>query len=157
MRVKLKVLLTLMFLLITAADGVTAGKSNLTAARPYRVLVIIGDQWDDPGSYGIDGRSRFGGRTRESDKDFRDVITMLKIWGIPFDILRLDQQRLQMNRLLNGIAEPNYSCLIWMADPTILRGYSANYETVRRGVQEYEMSLIGLFDHVTTREISDLL
>jgi hypothetical protein len=121
------------------------------------VLVIIGDQWDDPGSYNIDGQSRFGGRTHESDKDFRDVITMLKVWGIPFDILRLDQQRLQINRLLNGIAEPNYSCLIWMANPDRLKGFSANYGTVRRGVQEYGMSLIALFDHVAARELSDLL
>ena len=73
------------------ADAAPAGSSQ-TAPKPYRVLVIIGDQWDDPGSYVIDARSRFGGRTRQSAKDFLDVITMLKIWGIPFDILRLDQQ-----------------------------------------------------------------
>ena len=132
-------------------------KPNVAAPKPYRVLVIVGDQWDDPGSYNIDGPGRYGGRTHESAKDFRDVITMLKIWGIPFDILRLDQQRLQINRLLNGIAEPNYSCLIWMADPAKLEGFSANYETVHRAVEDYGMSLIALFDHVAVPKLSDLI
>ena len=164
MRTGLMALLSLVLLLATAASGALAGKPSRaattlrsTSPRPYRVLVVIGEQWDDPGSYSIDGQTRFGGRTRESDTDFRDVITMLKIWGIPFDILRLDQQRLQINRFLNGIAEPNYGCLIWMADPEKLEGFSANYETVRRAVEEYGMSLIVLFDHIAAPELSDLL
>ncbi|OHB79794.1 MAG: hypothetical protein A2Z25_03585 [Planctomycetes bacterium RBG_16_55_9] len=77
--------------LAVALNGAEIGKPRLAASRPYRVLVIIGDQWGDPGSYNIDGPSRFRGKTRESARDFRDVITMLKIWGISFDILRLDQ------------------------------------------------------------------
>lgn len=124
---------------------VSAGREN-----PYRVLVIIGDQWDDPGSYNID-------ETRVSGSEFRDVITMLKIWGIPFDILRLDQQNLQINRFLNGIAEPNYRCTIWMADPDKIEGAHANYETLRRAVEEYGMSLIALFDYVKAPEISNLV
>ncbi len=134
-----------------------ASSSVANAVRPYRVLVIIGDQWGDPGSYNIDGRGRYGDKSRESAEDFRDVITMLKVWGIPFDILRLDQQRLQINRFLNGIAEPNYSCLIWMADPDKLEGSSANYETVRRAVEKYGMSLIALFDYVGAAQLSQLI
>jgi len=164
MRAGLMALLSLVLLLATAASGALAGKPSRaattlrsTSPKPYRVLVVIGEQWDDPGSYSIDGQTRSASRTRESDTDFRDVITMLKIWGIPFDILRLDQQRLQTNRFLNGIAEPNYGCLIWMADPDQLEGFSANYETVRRAVEEYGMSLIVLFDNVAAPELSDLL
>jgi len=97
MRVEPKGLLTLVLLLATATCGGMVAEPNVSAPRPYRVLVIVGEQWDDPGSYNIDGPGRYGGRTRESAKDFRDVITMLKIWGIPFDILRLDQQRLQIS------------------------------------------------------------
>lgn len=120
------------------------------SAKPYRVLIIIGDQWDDPGSYNIDS-------TRVSGGDFRDVVTMLKIWDIPFDILRLDQQRLQINRFLNGIAQPNYACAIWMADPDKLQGYSANYKTLRRAVQDYGMSLVALFDYIKTPDVAKLL
>jgi len=122
------------------------------------VLVVIADQWADAGSYCIDTRSRFPDLpARQSGKDFLDVVTMLKIWGIPFDVLRLDQQRLQINRFLNGIAEPNYACVIWLADPDKLRGYSAHYETLRRVVEDYGISLIALFDHVRAAEVADLV
>ena len=85
------------------------------------------------------------------------MVTMLKIWGIPFDILRLDQQRLQINRFLNGVAEPNYACVIWLADPDKLQGYSAHYETLRRVVEDYGISLIALFDHVRAPDVADLV
>lgn len=117
--------------------------------KPFRVLVIIGDQWKDPLSYNIDFR-------RVKGEEFIDVVTMLKIWGIPFDILRLDEQRLQINRFLDGEAKPNYGCVIWMADPDKLKGYSANYETLRRVVEEYGISMIALFDNIRTREVAKL-
>ncbi len=98
MRNELMTLISLVLLLATATSGAITDKPGRTTPRPYRVLVVISNQWDDPGSYSIDDQTKFGDRTREPDKDFRDVITMLKIWGIPFDILRLDQQRLQINR-----------------------------------------------------------
>lgn len=157
MRNKLIVAVSLILLLVKADSNAIAGNSSPFALRPYRVLVIVGDQWNDPGSYRIDEQTQLSGRKGESNKDFRDVITMLKIWGIPFDILRLDQQRLQINRFLNGIAQPNYSCFIWMANKDCLEGFSANYKIVRRAVEEYGISLIALFDHVAAPELSDVL
>jgi hypothetical protein len=125
---------------------------------PLRALVVIGDQWDDPGSYCIDTQSRFFDlRARKSGKDFLDVVTMLKIWGIPFDVLRLDQQRLQINRFLNGVAEPDYRCVIWMADPDRLQGQSAHYETLRRVVEDYGVPLIALFDYIRAPEVAGLV
>ena len=118
--------------------------------KPFRVLVIIGDQWTDPMSYNIDP-------TRVRDEDFLDVVTMLKIWGVPFDILRLDEQRLQINRFLDSEAKPNYGCVIWMADPDKLKGFSANYETLGRAVNEYGISLIALTDYIKTDEVADLV
>jgi hypothetical protein len=117
--------------------------------KPFRVLVIIGDQWTDPFSYNIDTR-------RVRGTEFIDIITMLKIWGIPFDILRLDEQRLQINRFLDGLAKPNYGCVIWMADPDKLTGYSANYQVLKRVVEEYGISMITLFDNIKVKEIADL-
>jgi len=117
--------------------------------KPFRVLVVIGDQWTDPLSYTIDGR-------RVRGEDFLDVVTMLKIWGVPFDILRLDEQRLQINRFLDGEAKPNYGCVIWMADPDKLEGFSANYQTLKRAVEEYGISMIALFDNIKTQEVADL-
>ena len=118
--------------------------------KPFRVLVIIGDQWTDPMSYNIDPR-------RVKGTDFLDVINMLKIWGVPFDILRLDEQRLQINRFLDGEANPNYGCMIWMADPDKLKGFSANYKTLERAVKEYGISMIALFDYIKSKEVADLV
>ena len=44
--------------------------------------------------------------------------------------LRLHQQILQINRFLNGAAEANYSCIIWMADPDSLNGAHGDYSTL---------------------------
>lgn len=137
-------------ILISFLGTLPVHRVDAAESRPYRVLVVIGDQWNDPGSYYIDD-------ARVRGNDFRDVISMLKVWGIPFDVLRLDQQNLQINRFLNGIIEPNYGCVIWMANPDKLEGSHANYATVRRAVNEYGMSLIALFDYVKAPEISDLI
>jgi hypothetical protein len=118
--------------------------------KPFRVLIIIGDQWTDPMSYSIDPSRVIG-------TDFPDVVNMLKIWGVPFDILRLDEQRLQINRFLDGEAKPNYGCAIWMADPDKLTGFSANYSTLKRAVEEYGISMIALFDNIKTKQIADLV
>ena len=117
--------------------------------KPYRVLVVIGDQWNDPMSYNIDP-------ARVKSEDFLDVVTMLKIWGVPFDILRLDEQRLQINRFLDYEARPAYGCVIWMADPDKLTGMSANYETLDRVVNEYGISLIILSDYIKNQAVAGL-
>jgi hypothetical protein len=137
-----------LFLLAFAAVALAGDKQPAT--KPYRVLVVIGDQWSDPLSYSIDSKRVQGG-------EFIDVVTMLKIWGVPFDILRLDEQRLQINRFLDGEAKPNYGCVIWMADPDRIHGFSANYETLRRVVEEYGISLIALFDNIKAKQVADLV
>ena len=130
------------------AKNLTKG-NQIVKLKPFRVLIIIGDQWTDPLSYVIDGR-------RVKGEDFLDVVNMLKIWGVPFDILRLDEQRLQINRFLDGEAKPNYGCIIWMADPDKLKGFSANYETLKKAVYDYGISLIGLFDYIKTDQVAAL-
>ena len=117
--------------------------------KPFRVLVIIGDQWTDPMSYSIDP-------TRVKNEDFLDVVTMLKIWGIPFDILRLDEQRLQINRFLDSQAKANYGCIIWMADQDKISPLSANYETLKKAVLEYGISMIALSDYIKNPAVAEL-
>ncbi len=126
-----------------------AGNPVKVISKPFRVLVIISDQWTDPMSYNIDP-------FRVKNEDFLDVVTMLKIWGVPFDILRLDEQRLQINRFLDYAARPAYGCVIWMADPDKLTGMSANYETLERAVNEYGISMIALFDYIKTEKVANL-
>lgn len=148
------IILTLFFsgLVVTGLTTVaqTAGKGKKPVGKPYRVLVIIGDQWADPMSYNIDTR-------RVKGEEFIDVVTMLKIWGIPFDVLRLDEQRLQINRFLDGETKAKYGCMIWMADPNKLKGASANYQTLKRAVEEFGISMIALFDNIKTKEVASLV
>ena len=61
----------------TSRDDWPPGSQDQPAVKPFRVLVIIGDQWTDPLSYNIDTR-------RVEGEEFIDVVTMLKIWGVPF-------------------------------------------------------------------------
>ena len=131
------------------ANASGEGNSVKLMSKPFRVLVIIGDQWTDPMSYNIDP-------FRVKNEDFLDVVTMLKIWGVPFDILRLDEQRLQINRFLDYAARPAYGCVIWMADPDKLTGMSANYETLERAINEYGISMIALFDYIKTDKVASL-
>jgi hypothetical protein len=131
------------------ADNGQSESNQTIKVKPFKVLVVIGDQWKDPMSYNIDPFRVEGG-------DFLDVVTMLKIWGVPFDILRLDEQRLQINRFLDYAARPAYGCVIWMADPDKLTGMSANYETLQRAVNEYGISMIALFDYIKTDQVASL-
>jgi len=38
-----------------------------------------------------------------------------------------------------------------------LTGYSANYETLKRAVNEYGISIIGLFDYIRTDQVAGLI
>ncbi len=134
----------------TKSKDQSIGVQDHLAVKPFRVLVIIDNQWKDPLSYNIDSR-------RVEGEEFTDVVTMLKIWGIPFDVLRLDEQRLQINRFLDGEAKPNYGCVIWMADPNNLEGYSAHFETLKRAVEEYGISMIALFDNIMSGDVAELV
>ena len=66
--------------------------------RPYRFLLVVSDQWKDPASYVID-----------EDGEFQAVAATLKTWGLPFDVLRLDQQRLDKYHLLDR----RWAATIW--------------------------------------------
>ena len=59
------------------------------AAPPYRFLLVAGNQWEDDASFLI-----------ERSGEFQITAALLKTWGLPFDILRLDQQTLDRYHLL---------------------------------------------------------
>ena len=86
MRAGRRIAVVLLFARIFIAAARAAGQW-----KPYRVLLIIGNQWKDPRSFVVND----GG-------DFQHLVTLLKSWGIPFDILRLDQQKLDEDRLADA-------------------------------------------------------
>ena len=73
-------------------------------AAPYRFLLVAGNQWDDDASSVIDRPS-----------EFQVTAALLKTWGLPFDIVRLDQQNFDRYHLLDRDGHSRYGTIIWDA------------------------------------------
>src|SRR5690348_2011796 len=73
----------------------------LAQVKPYRVLLVIQDQWKDPRSFLVSGG------------EFQTIVTMFKSWGIPFDILRLDQTLMDPNLFTYFDGSPRYGAILW--------------------------------------------
>ncbi|MCX6560352.1 MAG: hypothetical protein NTZ26_07535 [Candidatus Aminicenantes bacterium] len=115
------------------------------AVKPYRVLLVIGDQWKDPTSTLIaDGA------------EFQDLVTLLKSWGVPFDIARLDQERLSPAHFLDADGRPRYGAVLWDADQTgpLLK---QDYGVVAWAVRDHHIGLIALADRIKEPVIQSLL
>lgn len=116
-----------------------AGRPGL----PYRFLLVISDQWPDPASYLIEGGS-----------EFQVIVTLLKTWGLPFEILRLDQQRLDRYHLLDREGHPRFGTIIWDANPAGAEGKDLSLLPVL--VKEQGVNLVILGDSVSVPEASNL-
>ena len=82
--------------------------TGAAAAPPYRFLLVVGNQWEDDASFLI-----------ERPSAFQVTAALLKTWGLPFDILRLDQQTMDRYHLLERDGSPRYGTILWdvPADP----------------------------------------
>ena len=94
--------------------------------KPFRVLLVIGDQWEDPASFVVDMPRAPGEKLNYDDKenhmhtwDFHNIVLLLKSWGIPFDIVRLDQQILNRYMFLDMDGNPKYGTIIWDVNTSI--------------------------------------
>jgi len=112
--------------------------------KPYKVLLVIADQWADPTSHIIEG-----------DGEFQDIVSLLKIWGVPFDILRLDQQRMDINYFLDAGAKPDYGCIIWDADQSVAK--DLDFKVLKDVTYQYGISLLALFDRLKEPVIEEVL
>ena len=119
------------------------GMTGAQAALPYRFLLVISDQWKDPSSYVI-----------EDGGEFQIMAALLKSWGLPFDILRLDQQRLDKYHLLDRDGQPRYGTIIWDAGPGGLE--NKGLSLVPELVKDYGTGLVILGNTVAAPEISAL-
>lgn len=110
---------------------------------PYRFLIVTSNQWKDPASYLIEG----GG-------EFQLLASLLKTWGLPFDILRLDQQRLDRYHLIDREDRPFYGTIIWDADPSGLEGEDLSF--LPSLVKDFGVNLVVLGDTVSAPEAANL-
>lgn len=109
---------------------------------PYRFLLVIGDQWKDPSSFVIDQQD-----------DFQTLAALLTTWGLPFDILRLDQQRLDYH-FFDREGRPRYGTVIW--DAPWREADRDRIELLRQLVREHGVNLLALGDSVAAPVIQEL-
>jgi hypothetical protein len=129
--------------IVAAATGL-AQPARAGDFRPNRILLVIGDQWDDPSSYLV----------REGN-EFHGVVTLLKSWGIPFDIARLDQQRLDRNILLDHQGQTRYGAILWDADPAQFK--DQNYAFLEEAVRKWNVGLVALSNRIAQPTLESLL
>jgi peptidoglycan/xylan/chitin deacetylase (PgdA/CDA1 family) len=110
------------------------------AATPYRFLLVAGNQWEDDASFLIDRPS-----------EFQITAALLKSWGLPFDVMRLDQQLLDRYHLLDRDGRPRYGTIIWNAPEIKGRDISLLADLNAQGV-----SVVILGDTIKTPEIARL-
>jgi hypothetical protein len=111
--------------------------------KPYRVLIVISDQWKDPRSFLVSG----GG-------EFQTLVTMFKSWGIPFDILRLDQTLMDPSHFADFAGKARYGAILWDVPGDVS---VADQALVTDAVEKLHISLIALGDRVKQPAIQRLL
>jgi hypothetical protein len=153
----------LALILITYASVSLTAQNSPDRLKPFNVLVIIGDQWKDPASYLIEVPQPTGEYSGydaapevDGDSDFHHLVILLKSWGIPFDIVRLDQQLLDRYMFLDMYNKPKYGTVIWDVNPTD-NLLPQDYSIVTEMVKEYGIGLIAISDRIIQPEIQDIL
>ena len=123
--------------------------------NPYRVLLVIADQWKDPAGFLVDFPApdppHYDHSVRPEGIDFMQLVVMLKSWGVPFDILRLDQEMLNINHFLGPDNKPLYGCILWAADPTADSLVRQDYGILAEAVQRQGISLVALSNRIDHR------
>lgn len=113
------------------------------APVPYRFLLVIGNQWKDPSS-----------RLIEAGGEFPIVVTLLKTWGLPFDILRLDQERFDSYYLMDRQGRPRYGTIIWDADANL--GAPKDLALLSTLVKDHKVGLVALGDTAANPPVATL-
>jgi hypothetical protein len=133
------------------------------AMRPFRVLVIIGDQWEDPASYMVsrpeptgDYSGYFTYPEVAGPHDFHQLMILLKSWGIPYDVVRLDQQFLDRHMFLDMQGKPMYGTIIWDVNQSE-KLLHPDCSIMQEMVEDHGIGLIALSDRIRQDEIQSLL
>jgi peptidoglycan/xylan/chitin deacetylase (PgdA/CDA1 family) len=115
-----------------------------TEFRPARVLLVIGDQWDDPSGFLV----------REGN-EFHEIVSLLKNWGIPFDIVRLDQRRLDRNDFVGFDGKALYGAILWDADPHSFP--DQDLKCLAEAVERWNIGLVALSNRIHHPVLESLL
>ena len=155
------VLIIVMLSVYSTAGFCSSGDQN--SVKPFRVIVIIGDQWQDPMSYMVtspEALDEFSGYSSNPDVsgpiDFYHLMILLKSWAIPFDVVRLDQQFLDRNMFLGPDGKPKYGTIIWDVNQSD-KLLHPDYTIIKDMVENYGIGLIALSNRISQPEIQSVL
>jgi hypothetical protein len=131
--------------------------------RIFRVLLVIGDQWDDPASYVVNPPGPTGAYSGydatpdvAGDLDFHHIAMLLKAWAIPFDIVRLDQQWLDRYMFLDMHGRPKYGTIIWDVNKSE-KVLPQDFSIIAEMVKDYGIGIIAISDRISQPAVQDLL
>ena len=150
-------------LLLSGTFAAYCGQREVPALHPFRVLVVIGDQWEDPAGYLITtpapSKTYSGYYNRPVlpvPEDFHHLMILLKSWGIPFDVVRLDQQLLDRYMFLDMYGKAKYGTILWDVNPAgdLL---PQDYSLLKEMVEDYGVGLIALTDRIAPQPLQDLV
>ncbi len=88
--------------------------------------------------------------------DFHQLVIQLKSWGIPFDVVRLDQQFLDRHMFLDFHGNPKYGTIIWDVNQSE-KLLHPDYSIIQEMVVDFGMGLIALSDRILQAEIQSVL
>lgn len=120
---------------------IVAGQINL---KPYRVLVVSGVQMRD--DYVI-----------HDAWDFGDIVALLKLWGVPFDIPRLDMHTMALGDFVDGTGRPKYGAIIWTARQDQYPWQPQDYSILVQAVNDHHIGLVAVGNKILEPLIQDLL
>jgi hypothetical protein len=118
--------------------------SIINNLKPFKVLLVSGVQMKDD-------------TVITQAKDFGDIAGLLKLWCIPFDILRLDSTEMMLNHYIDSNRKPKYSVIIWTACKAEFPWKNQNYHILTNVVKQYGISLIVVGKDLQELEIQNLL
>ena len=131
-------------LVILCAGSVATCAARGENFRPNRVFVLIGGQWDDPTSFLI-----------HEGNEFHEIASLLKNWGIPFDVVRLDQQKLDRNIFLGYDGGALYGAILWDAAPSLAK--DQDYALLADAVEKWNIGLVAVSNRIDQPVLESLL
>ena len=113
--------------------------------RPNRVLVVAGVQMRDDAVI-------------RDAWDFGDIVALLKLWGVPFDILRLDLHRMALADFADESGRAKYGALIWTARRQDDHPWSPqDYRIAAQAVTKLHIGFIAVGNKIQEKPIQDIL
>jgi len=139
--------LVAMILIPIMIQTATSGTPPEIVLKPFRAVVVIDVDWySDHQSY-----------VESTAWAFHDVVTLLKLWSIPFDILRLDTNVLSISQFVDAGGKPKYGVIIWNCNQEMFASGTQDWGVLETAVVTYGISLIALANTIHEPRIRELL